>query len=301
MLKIKLFISAIIAAICFSNCGNFERDIDLELPEVAKELVVECYLVPGEPYRLLLTETKSYFEDLNACPIIKGATVIIKHNGVNDTLQEAVYLEDDCRLDNFFGILPFFNADRSRFYNYGSTRICPEDYVNDFELEVIDPNGGRSVSAVTRMLPPVEIDSMRSTFNEEDKAYALFFLQDDPAQVNFYRILLHETTLTIEDSIPFISIAKDPEFDVSLDDARFFNGETVSWGTNYSYEEDDTLISTVYHIDRAYHDYLETVADAQASNGNPFAQPGQIITNIQGGMGIFTFLTYDRDTLIVKR
>ena len=298
MFKLKLFV---VLSLIASSCGNFERDIEIELPEVEKKLVVECYLTPGEPYRVLLTETKGYFDDLDDCPIVKGATVIIKHNGVNDTLSEAFYREEDCRFDNFFGILPFFNADYSRFYNYGSSTICARDYENSFELEVIDHNGERNATATTRILPPVEIDSARSVFNEEDKAYALFFLQDDATQVNFYRILLHETSLTIEDSIPLITLANDPEFDATVDDARFFNGETISWGTNYDYQEGDTLIATVYHIDQAYHDYRETLADAQSSNGNPFAQPGRIISNIQGGTGVFTFLSYDRDTLIIAK
>jgi len=46
---------------------------------------------------------------------------------------------------------------------------------------------------------------------------------------------------------------------------------------------------------------LETIDDAQDSNGNPFAQPGAIVDNIDGGIGIFTFFSYDRDTLIIEQ
>ncbi len=36
------------------------------------------------------------------------------------------------------------------------------------------------------------------------------------------------------------------------------------------------------------------------SNGNPFAQPPAIASNIVNGKGIFTFLSYDRKTLVIN-
>lgn len=278
------------------------RDIDIVLPTAPRELVVECYLEPGQPYRLLLTETKGYFDPLNECPLVKGATVIIRHNGVSDTLAEAPQLFDTCTLTNFFGILPFFNADRTRFYNYGSSKICPEDYDNDFYLEVIDHQGNRHATAHTRMIRPVTIGEVKSVFNDQNKAYAMITIPDDPNTENYYRIMLHDSSTYIEyEDVPFIRFCKDPEFDFSIDDKRFFNGGNVAMATNFDYEEGDTLIFTAYHIDKTYYEYQRTLNDNRSANGNPFAQPGNLLSNINGGVGIFTFLSYDRDTLFVQR
>lgn len=295
--KIALLLTLGIAA-----CKNMTRDIDLDLPEVPRELVVECYLEIGKPYRVLVTETKGYFDDLSECPLVKNATVVIHHAGQSDTLNEAIALSSECSLDNFFGILPFFNADFSRFYNYGSNTLVVEDYDNDYTIEVIDHEGDRYATAKTRFLRPAMIDTVKAVFNDEGKAYATFIVPDDPNVANFYRIMLHDSTLLLQnDSIPFIKFCNNPDFDISIDDARFFDGGNVSWGTPFEYEDGDTLIFTVYHIDKTYHDYLETLSNNRSANGNPFAQPGQLLTNIQGGVGIFTFLAYDRDTLYVRQ
>lgn len=303
------FSVAIALIVGISACRNMTRDIDIELPVVPRQLVVECYLEPGQPYRLLLTETMGYFDDLSECPIIKGATVIISHNGVSDTLIEAPQLFDTCALDNFFGILPFFNADRTRFYNYGSSKLCPENYDQDFELHVIDHQGGREIRGRTRFLRAPEIDTIKATFNDQQKAYVTCLVNDDANTLDYYRLMLHDSTLFEQDpNIPFIQFSKDPEFDFGIDDKRFFNGGKIAIATNFDYETGDTLIFTVYHIDQTYYDYLGTLGANRNANGNPFAQPGRLLSNVYGdadgdgledGVGIFTFLSYDRDTIII--
>jgi hypothetical protein len=301
MMKILNISYLLLSLLFLTACDALERDIEIELPEPERILSVECYLEAGKPYRVLLTETKGFFEELDACPLVKNATVIIKHNGIADTLTEAIYFSDNCPADSLFGFIPFFNADYTRFYNYGSNSICPLDYDHDFEIEVIDPDGDRYVTASTRFLPPVPIDTMTATFRAGDTLASVFIeFFDDAATVDFYRVMLHKRSLTKEGTPPFV-IAKNPEFDVTLDDARFFNGEKITFGTAYDYAVGDTLIATCYHIDQAYHDFLETLGDAEAANFSPFAQPTLIQSNIIGGQGVFTTLSYDRDTLIVSQ
>ncbi len=278
------------------SCDSLERDIDLNLPEPERILTVECYLKAGEPYRVLLTETKGFFEELDACPLVKGATIIIRHSGIADTLEEAIYFSNNCPVDSLFGFIPFFNADRTRFYNYGSSSICPLDYDNDFELEVIDNIGERQVIATTSFLRPVPIDTIELNFKD---GKASFFMKaiDDVNSVDFYRVMLHKSSLY--ESLGLFNVSKNPEFDVTIDDARFFNGGTITFGTDFVYEPGDTLIGTIYKIDKTYHDFLETLSDAERANFSPFAQPTRILTNVVGGQGIFTALSYSRDTVIV--
>ena len=281
------------------GCDAMDRQIVIELPEPERLLMVECYLEPGQPYRLLLTETKGYFEELTACPLVKGATVIIKHGAVSDTLVETPYFSDNCPPDSLFGILPLYtNADFTRIYNYGSSTICNFDLNEPYELEIIDHLGNRNATASTKFLPIVPIDEIQLRWENNgtgDKASALVTALDDGNTVDFYRLMLHDSSLTLN-----FGIAKDPEFDLSIDDARFFDeGGKIAFGTNFDYEENDTLIATIYHIEKVYHDFLETLSDAQNANFSPFSQPSKIITNIEGGIGIFTTLSGDRDTVAV--
>jgi Domain of unknown function (DUF4249) len=300
--NLKTIFSALYACLLSAGCDSFTRNIDIDLPEVQRDLVIECYLRPNEPYRLLLTQTSGYFDSLSQCPMTKGAMVVISHNGQKDTLEEAIYL-GGCSLTNP-NFIPFFDGSRTRFFNYGSNTICPLDYNNDFVLEVFDTINNRYAIARTRILPPVSISSFTAIWNADSSAaYGFVQALDNGSTTDFYRIMLHKTNLYEPDSATggFINVATEPEFDATVDDARFFNGQNVAFGTGYNYEEGDTLIATFYHIEKSYHDYIETSRDSENANGNPFAQPPTISDNITGGRGVFTFLSFDRDTVIVEK
>lgn len=284
------------------SCEEMEQVVQIELPPIESELVVECYLEAGKPYRLFLTETKGYFEDLDDCPFVRKAIVVITHNGVKDTLDEAYFINDDCDPDYFipYGFIPFISGDSTRFYNYGSNTICPLDYTQPFTVEVWDTINNRYATATTQMIPPVEITTFRTEYNNSAEAYCLFGCQDDPNTTNYYRMLLHEKSLTKKGDGPFpLPVARNPEFDRVVGDQGIFGGTDVLHGTGYDYKQGDTLIGTLYHIDGPFYEYLRSSKNAQSSNGNPFGQSAVVISNVQGGEGIFTFLSYKRDTLIV--
>lgn len=284
------------------SCEEMETVVEIELPPIEKELVIECYLEVGQPYRLLLTETKDYFEDLTACPFVRKAIVVISHAGVKDTLKEALFFNDNCDVNDFipYGFLPYLSPDSTRFFNYGSTISCPLDYTQPFTVEVWDTINDRYATATTQFLPPSPILDFKAEFNNSGKAYALLSTQDDPITVDYYRLLLHERSLTEQgDGLLPIPVARRPRFDRVLDDGGIFNGNSVTTASNYRFESGDTLIGTIYHLEKNYHDYLESVRDAQSANNSPFGQPAAVMSNITGGTGIFTFLSYDRDTIYV--
>lgn len=282
-MKIKYFFPFFL--ILFAACRPFENTVEIDLPPYENQLVVECYLEPGKPYRLLLSESVGYFESFDQFPFVSGAICVIEHNGVRDTLAEAPPFPGGGPIS----FIPFLNEEGTKFYNYASTTLCPTDYDNDFRLFITDTLG-RILTATTRMLRPVLLDTLEANFGAQDSSEVgvLMKFQDNGNEVNFYRPVMQQNTL---DSLPFL--------DFSADDARFLNGEYVIFGTAPDFERGDTIIGTLYHIDRAYHDFLETIGDAIGSNGNPFAQPGRILSNVDGGIGIFTFLSYSRDTLYI--
>jgi hypothetical protein len=118
MIKIKNAAPILLVLISlFSACQKLENTIDIELDDSGHNLVVECYIEAGQPYQLMLTETKSYFDITNICPFVRNALVVITQNGVKDTLTEAPYSGSGCS-----SIQPYWNADSTRFFN-GSLTI----------------------------------------------------------------------------------------------------------------------------------------------------------------------------------
>lgn len=268
-------------AITVVGC-NLEQEIDIDLPDYESRYVVECYLEPGQPFTLLLTRTASYFDpfptsnnDFLDQILVDGATVTIEHNGQTYALQNGL----------------FFNPLSRKAYNYLTPEFIPEDYERDFELNIVTPDG-KTITATTRILRPIPIDSIVVEFLEDDTlARVLTYLKDVPNEQNYIRRMLHEHSL---DSIPLQDFATDDRF---VED-------NIVFGSAYNFAAGDTVFNTIFHIDRPYYDFFNSVQTAAASNGNPFGQPSPIISNLRGtanAIGIFTGLSYDRIMTIVER
>jgi hypothetical protein len=265
----KVLWSGIFLAILFSSC-NLEKDIELELPPYEPEMVVESYLEPGKPFTLTLSESASYFEAPELL-LINQATVVIRSSS-----GKSWVLKNQLKIDTV----------RQRFYNYFNNELVPLDYTAEYTLEIEDKKG-RIATAKTKLLPPVKIDTVEYRFNQDSLAFSVFRFQDDPKTSNFYRV-------SFQTGSPF-NKAKQR---FTTTDNFAVDGKMVV-GTGFIFVKNDTLFTSLYHIDKVYYDFLESVSDASRANSSPFGQPSSIKTNIKGGTGIFTFLSiYTKRTIL---
>lgn len=281
-----VYLKAIVPTYLFFSltaCGDLNRPIDIDLPAFESEVVVECYLQPGQPYLLSLTESVSYFEAARLI-YVKDATVEIIHGNekialvpVSVPLPEGVAQLEILR--PLIGDSIFF---------YTSLAIVPAEYNSEFFLDITTAEGEK-IRSMTYIPAPVPIDTIEWKFDEDDSlAFTLTRFQDDPGISNFYRRTLH-----------FQSLDNNPDQDFSVDD-RIFNGEKAVFGSGYDYEREDTLIFSLYHITEDYYDFLETKEAAITANLSPFAQPAVVKSNIQGGIGIFTGFSLYREEVVIK-
>lgn len=268
----------------FAAC-DLEKEVDIDLPEYTVQPIVECYLEPGKPFRLTLTRSYSYFDDLGLDStffnntLLSGATVTVGYNGQVDTLYNQLSLD--------LPPLPI------RLYNYTGLNTVPATPGIEYTLNITMPDGG-TISGKTLMLPYVPIDSILVEWSDTDDTLArvLTYITDDMTQTNFYRRMLNYSTL---DSFPRQNF---------LVTDRISTSEVFAFGTGYQLTEGDTVINTFFHITKDYYDFYESIQRAVSGNRNPFAQPSPIIGNLQGTanpLGIFTCLVYDRDTTIITR
>ncbi|MEM6726796.1 MAG: DUF4249 family protein, partial [Bacteroidota bacterium] len=176
-----------------------------------------------------------------------------------------------------------------KIFNYSSNTIIQRDLDTEYQLEITTAEGD-VLTSFTRFLEPVPIDSTVVEFNDSREAAFLTWFTDIPDVANYYRFSLHLGGLD-----------REPEQVFALDD-DVFDGDDTLFGTGFEYEVGDTMISTLYTIDLAYHDFLESVTAAQSANTNPFAQPSRIFSNIEGEntLGIFTTINFDRVTAIIS-
>jgi hypothetical protein len=258
------------------GCGSFQKEVDLKIPPHERKLVVECYLEPGKPYRLVLTESVGFFDGPDT-PFVNAATVIITHNGVADTLT------------NSFS----FDFTDGKLYNYNSTRIVPADYNSDFKLYARD-DLGREIRATTRILQPIDFASLTYAFDEDSLGAVTAKWPDQAGVSNYYLFTFHRDSLLASGDTDFGLV-----FDFTLDD-RIGDGEEFTISTFNFLDKGNRAICTLYPISEDYWRYQETASASSDANGNPFANPVTIFTTVEGGYGVFTGLSYVRDTVLIE-
>lgn len=270
MIRIKIIPGLMLFSaltLALTSCGNLEKEVEVELPAFKSQLVVEAYLEKNEPVRVAVMESKDYFSEAEP-PFINDATVIVTYGTQTDTLK----LNPNIDLQNF------------KYFNYHLTSVDdtlplkPGDLV---QVQIRDKNG-RVATAETRWIDPVPLDSVTHQFNSDGKAFVLAHFHD-PAGNDFYRFRARKLYDTTNSFIPDYFSGDD-----------IFEGQKSSFGTEYRYEKGDTVEVTLYTLTQEYYDFLTTANAASSANGNPFAQPAAIKSNIKGGTGIFTVLPYDR-------
>lgn len=262
----------------YSSC-NLEQNINIELPEYEPQVVVECYLVPGQPYSATLVRSVGYFEPYVDTtnplgfnlPLVSGATVTIEHLGTTHTLTPG-----------------FYGGAGNKFFNYQSSSLVPASYNTPFNLKITTAEG-ETVSAQTMMLEPIPIDSNVLDLDADNgKFRVLTYLKDRANEENYFRRMLWDANV-LSDSL---------RQDFVTDDA-FLSGQSIIFGTGADYETGDTIITWIYHISNDFYRFVDSWEAAQDANGNPFAIPSPVLTNIEGGTGIFTGLNVAGDTVIV--
>ncbi|WP_324671646.1 DUF4249 domain-containing protein [Hymenobacter sp. GOD-10R] len=257
-----------------TNCG-LQKDIDIELPAGPAQLVAECYLEDGVIPRLTVTETVPYLSTTETITLPEVTVVLTLPNGTHDTLQYAPGLDRNTR----------------KTYTHISKRRLRARPGDTFQLDITDKQG-RHLTGTATMPTAIPIESVEWKFNDkpegERQAYLTARFQDPASTTDFYRFQIHKNY-----------VHRDTESDYNVDD-RLTNGQLVTLGTSYRFNPQDTLIVSLYHIDQPYYQFMQSTDDARSANGNPFAQPSAIRSTVQGGVGVFTVLNYQRKTVILK-
>ncbi len=280
----KYFLLAIVVSTFLGMGCNLEKEIDIELPEYQSKLVVECYLEPGQPYALLLSRTSGYFDPYQTDP-----------NAFIDELLEdsaAVSIKagnQEISLTNQLTFNPF----TGKLFNYVASSQVPLDTNITFVLN-IETKNGELLTASTKILPVVPIDSVVVEFDEPDTLGRVltYFTDPDRNVTNYFRRMTNVHSL---DSIP--------KWDFPFDDRAVEGEGLMLFGTPYEYAIGDTVFTTLFHLDKDFYNFFSSVLIAEQSNGTPFSQPSIIKSNIQsetGAIGIFTGLSYERRMVIIE-
>lgn len=268
--------NVILLYVVLGACRPRQDEVYIDLPSRPPEPVVECYLLADSIIQLSLTQTVPYFEVPDDLPLITDANVFISTANQTDTLR-------------FFP--PLAPNLKYPLGEYRSQNRISNDTSLIYNLTI--QHGGKIITSKTKLMPALVVDSVRYNFDSRDKASLRFWWKDpDPNQINYYRITYYEQN---PDSNRKQNNAPNPE----LSD-QFLPPGKPFFATGYSFERNDTVIIDFYHIAKDYYNFIETFEDAVTGNRSPFAEPSRILSNVNGGVGIFTAPGRTQVKLILK-
>jgi hypothetical protein len=268
-MKINFFHPLVLYVSIFFSC-DMQNEIELTMPVHIGKPVVECYLQPGETFKLVLSKTVNYMDDPGT-PYLNDAEVKIRF------LDKEIILEPN----------HLWNPVSRKFYNYISLDTVPELYDVDFHLE-IKLEDGRKISSSAKMLKPKKI--LKTEWKLlNDKGLINIVFEKDTHQNNYFRLLVNNDSPT---GSTYLN---------SYIEGSVVPGDRIFLSTGYDFELGQEIYITLNHISFEYYQFLESVQSAIVANITPFTQPNRIISNINGGFGIFAGLPFDKKKVVIGK
>lgn len=276
MIKYFIFFLILIFSFALVSCNKLEKKVTVDLPEFQSQLVVECYIQNDTPVIASITEMQDLYSPPTRNPFIGGAIVTLAYENKIDTFKP--------------NLLPDFR--NVKYYNYIIPKIINPAPGTIFRLQVKDSKG-REASAESEWLDVVKIDSVDYRFREDSMAYIVAYFQDNGSTKDYYRFRIKNTSDTTDNG------RRQDRRDFAFEDG-IFNGNTIPQGTGYNFKKGDRLEIYLYHITEDFYEFTRTMRAAENANGNPFAQPAVIKSNMVGAIVILGVLPYDKKIVTIK-
>ncbi len=278
----------------FSSC---EKNITIDVPKPPDKLVVEGFVETGtgdfsKPYIVLLTKNSAYYSTFN----LNDINTYFVHNAVvkiSDGTDTITLIE-----------LPFDTAGIQISAYVGFGMIAQEGKTYSLHIEA----DGKTVDAVTSIIPSIPLDSIWVTYNEKpdfpDKVRLNCQLTDPPELGQYVRYF---TKVDTESFLPGLSSVFDDAlingttFTFPLDRGYNRNDTSIDFDTYGLFNKGDTITLKWCNIDKSHFDFWRTLEFSLGSQGNPFSSPLEVKSNIVGGLGIWGGYSPSYKTIIVPQ
>lgn len=291
-----------------SSC---EKEVQIDLPEAEAGLVVEGRIESGQPPYIILTKSSGYFEatDINTFvnSFVHNAVITVTSGGTTDTLPELCLndLPPEFRplAASFLGIPEEDLAGINYcLYTVSLADLFSGNYLigevgKSYRLSI--QTEGKTYTSTTGIPELVPLDSVWFGLDGADTLYGFAWahLTDPDTLGNAYRWSARRINIG-NDGKP-----KDDNFVHTFGSAfddKFFNGKSFEFGYDrghrpaeegvkeegekqHFYKLGDTIVIKFCTIEKPVMDFIRKYETEIWNNGNPFASPSTIPTNIEGG------------------
>ncbi len=305
-MKTKYFY--IIITIILSSCT---KDVELDIPGAEEKIVVQGSIEPGMPPIVILTHTNPYFGTNNFSAIdnifVHDATMTVSNGSYTAVLFEL------CSDNIPDSLLPLVGE----FVGLDSATLSNISYCvySTFDANIFGQVGqtyslnidvdGKNLNAVTTIPQPVALDSLWFKLEYDDYGFIWATLSDPLGLGNAYRWFSKRLGEDYAFLAPWGSAFEDKFIDGTTFDFAYNRPDTQieettqPEGENY-FQIGDSIVVKFCSIDLTHYKFWRSFETQAVNNGNPFAAPTSIFTNINGGLGIWGGYAPVYDTIVAQ-
>ncbi len=176
-----------------------------------------------------------------------------------------------------------YSSSSSMYTHTLDAKLFPIEAGKTYSIRVSVPDGRTVTASCTVPFPnkTLSVELKDPAFKETSHRFK-YNWQDTPGQRDYYRV-----TGSFSQSTDYFSVYwdKNPSLktDVRFDGTLF---SSLSQGS-YTLGTKQTLYASLWTVDENYYQYHDTFIRYEETNGNPFAEPVLLYTNIKDGLGVF--------------
>jgi hypothetical protein len=284
----KLFLFSIFFFSLFYSCTE---KIDVKLPNADKKIVIEGSIENGKYPEVIITKTISLFSSVTNTTIndfyVLDAEVYVSNGTITDTLHLSI--------DSASSLGVVYTGNKVIGVPGGTYFLTVKQ-------------GGKSYTSFTTIPAPVALDSVwwEQQPPKDTLGYAYARISEPAGLGNNYRWyakrprdrrFLAPFGATFDDKyVDGVSFefAYTKGYDPTNAEDTYENDSARGYYTKF-----DTIYIKFCSINKETKDFYQTFETALGSNGNPFASPVTILTNISGGaLGVWAGLGATYDTIM---
>ena len=296
-----------------------QEEITLDLPKADEKLVIEGSIENGFPPYVIITKNGDYFDPINSETfnnlfVDDIESVEIWYNDNEGVKLDSVILEQI----TFFDSLPPIYTDID--YLSSLEDGVPYDFSKSGRTYYLEIKWNNQVISSSTTIPEVTpLDCLwveKSENSKEEYEYDIRALYSDPADQDNFILLKSKRIQHFEYKDSLECQAKDrPDNSLKLIDAGsdiLINGESFETyfprpkdngfptGNYNSYHteicddgdtlvfKEDIVLIKYCQIDEPSLKFWRGLIRQVGTNGNPFAEPMNLVSNINNGLGVFT-------------
>jgi hypothetical protein len=283
-----------------------EKAIEIDLSSAGSQLVVEGYIQQGYPSYVFLTKSESYFNPVDSNTVnnisVDNAQVFVEREDgvmhqlthIDRQLLDSLGLSDTLALP-FNALYVDLSYQENEFSQVG------------YKYKLIIEYNNETISAITSIPPQYPIDSVwvkRKDSLESDYKCYIWARINDPDTLGNSVMIHFKRDLGWKPMDPlFIACAISIRTDKLVNGEKFetffarsgrfsdedgvllpFDGDRVIAG---DFVRKDIVILRISHIDKRTYKFWRSSGRVQDASGNPFSEPMNLVSNIDGGLGIW--------------